>query len=208
MNVATEIDYRLEGLADYKPPSQVSKFQVNIRRLVLMQYSSLLSKIFEPQFWILLKQAANSIILKQCRNPSAAYSLLYMSCVAFITNLPTHNKNQSQTSPDDLIKSLLSSHHHFIKTQNNATYISTFMDPADMIELDQIVHFRNTKTSWTIIERLSKYPDGWYKPTSQSFKRAYVFRVEIAGSVDKVVPKNIPKYAILKIRARYVPSWM
>jgi hypothetical protein len=78
------------------------------------------------------------------------------------------------------------------------------MDLADKIELDQIAAFNNTKTTWSITERLSPYPDSSvnYVPQSDPFRHSYVFRVEIAGASEKVLPDHIHKYAVLKIKPR------
>jgi hypothetical protein len=86
--------------------------------------------------------------------------------------------------------------------------MATSMDLADKIELDQIFTFNNTKTTWNIIERLSPYPDSSisYTPQSDSFRHSYVFRVELGGTSQKMVPDNIPKFAILKIKSRYPSS--
>ena len=85
--------------------------------------------------------------------------------------------------------------------------MATNMDLADKVELDQVVTFPNTRSTWTIIERLSPYPTPKGKafiPTSNSFNHSYVFRVELTASGEKVVSDAIPKYAIVKMKSRFV----
>ena len=82
------------------------------------------------------------------------------------------------------------------------------MDSADKVELDQIITFPNTRSTWTIIERLSPYPTptpGNYMPVSDSFHHSYVFCVELTASGEKVVSDAIPKFAIVKMKSRFVP---
>ncbi|KIW03929.1 uncharacterized protein PV09_04769 [Verruconis gallopava] len=82
--------------------------------------------------------------------------------------------------------------------------MATTMDLADKIQLDQVISFPHTNTTWNIIDRLSPWPKPTvannYLPTSDSFVHSYVFRVELVGSSAKVVPDYIPKFAIVKIK--------
>jgi hypothetical protein len=87
--------------------------------------------------------------------------------------------------------------------------MATNMDLADKVELDQVITFPSTQSTWNIIERLSSYPilkGKNYMPVSDSFAHSYVFRAEFAASGEKVVSDYIPKFAIIKMRCRFVPS--
>lgn len=85
------------------------------------------------------------------------------------------------------------------------------MDYADGIELQAMgVTFPNTGTTWKILNRLSSYPSDveTYLPRSQSFNHSYTYRVEIVAANGAIVAENIPKIAILKIRAQYVDQFI
>jgi hypothetical protein len=85
--------------------------------------------------------------------------------------------------------------------------MATNMDLADKIELDQVITFPTTSSTWNIIERLSPYPEptpGNYMPVSDSFAHSYVFRVQLGGSGEKIVSDAIPKFAIVKLKSRFV----
>jgi hypothetical protein len=85
--------------------------------------------------------------------------------------------------------------------------MATSMDLVDKVELDQVITFPNTQSTWNIIERLSPYPiptTDDYMPISDSFAHSYVFRVELAASGEKVVSDHIPKFAIAKLKSRFV----
>lgn len=85
--------------------------------------------------------------------------------------------------------------------------MATNMDLADKVELDAVITFPTTRSTWNIIERLSPYPKPTpdnYMRVSNSFGHSYVFRVELAASGEKVVSDAIPKFAIVKMKSRFV----
>jgi hypothetical protein len=72
------------------------------------------------------------------------------------------------------------------------------MDVADAFELHRTVGFTSTCTIWRFRKRLSAYNNG----ATNSFEKAAVFEVQLAGSTLKVVPVTIPGRAVLKIRSQ------
>jgi hypothetical protein len=86
-----------------------------------------------------------------------------------------------------------------------ATMSQSSMDPADQIEVRKWVTFPRTNTTWNIISRRSAYPES-PDLRSDSFHKAVIFDVVIAGTSAKLIPDGIPRTAILKVQSLSVST--
>jgi hypothetical protein len=83
-------------------------------------------------------------------------------------------------------------------TLSPAYHVTQIMDAADFFELHRTITFSVSHTTWDFKTRLSAYNNG----ATDSFLKAAVFEVQLAGSTLKVLPQNIPGRAVLKIRSQ------